>query len=59
METLNPLSTLRRGYSVCYKGDTRVRVTSYRQVTPGDLVRVVFAEGGRSCEVEEAEKETG
>ena len=51
VESLSPLSTLRRGYSVCYKGDTRVRVTSYRQVKPGDTMRVVFAEGRATCEV--------
>jgi exodeoxyribonuclease VII large subunit len=59
IESLNPLSTLRRGYSVCYKQDTDERVTSYRQVNPGDHVRVLFAEGRAICEVERADKEIG
>jgi len=55
LEALNPLATLRRGYSVCYKGDTLEVVSSYRQVGPGDRMRVVFAEGGAICGVEKVE----
>jgi exonuclease VII large subunit len=58
MDSLSPLSTLRRGYAVCYKGETQARVTSYKQVGPGDLLRVVFAEGGATCEVRRAGEET-
>lgn len=58
-EALNPLSTLARGYAVCYKGMTAERVTSYNQVSPGDKVRVLFAKGRAICEVERSEKETG
>jgi exodeoxyribonuclease VII large subunit len=58
IDSLNPLATLRRGYAVCYKGDTQVRVTTYKQVIPGDLLRVVFAEGGAICEVRSAGEET-
>lgn len=57
LDALNPLSTLKRGYAVCYKEDGRTRVTSYRQVGPGDLLKVVFAEGGATCEVRRAGKE--
>ena len=59
IESLNPLSTLRRGYSVCYRQDTGERVTGYRQVGPGDRLRILFAEGGAICKVEKADKEIG
>jgi exodeoxyribonuclease VII large subunit len=59
IEALNPLSTLARGYAVCYKGTTAERVTSYTQVSPGDKVRVLFAKGRAICEVQRSEKETG
>jgi exodeoxyribonuclease VII large subunit len=57
IESLNPLATLRRGYSVCYKVDTGERVGSYKQIQPGDHVRMVFAEGKALCKVEKADKE--
>ncbi|MFZ1948360.1 MAG: exodeoxyribonuclease VII large subunit [bacterium] len=57
LDALNPLATLKRGYSVCYKGETREIVSSCRQVGPGDRMRVVFAEGGAVCAVEKVEAE--
>lgn len=44
LEGLNPLAVLERGYSMCL--DARgCPVTSYRQVVPGDQVRVVLRDG--------------
>jgi exodeoxyribonuclease VII large subunit len=57
LDSLNPLATLERGYSVCYTLDTAERVTSYRQVRAHDRLRIVLAEGGAICEVERADKE--
>jgi len=59
VESLSPLATLRRGYSVCFRWDTSLRVTGYRQIAAGDRLRLVFAEGGAICTVERADKETG
>jgi exodeoxyribonuclease VII large subunit len=58
IESLSPLATLRRGYSVCLAAEDSIRITSYKQVRPGDKVRLVFAEGGAACVVERADKET-
>jgi exodeoxyribonuclease VII large subunit len=57
LEALNPLATLKRGYSVCYMGETSEIVSSSRQISPGDRMRVVFAEGGALCAVEKVEAE--
>lgn len=59
VESLSPLATLRRGYSVCFTADTSMRVTTYKQIKPGDRLRLVFAEGGAICLVERRDKETG
>jgi exodeoxyribonuclease VII large subunit len=57
VESLSPLATLARGYSVCFKTDTFLRVTSDRQIARGDRLRLVFAEGGAICAVERRDEE--
>lgn len=57
VESLNPLAVLRRGFAVCFRRDTGERVTSWRQIAAGDHLRIVFAEGGAICAVEQADKE--
>jgi exodeoxyribonuclease VII large subunit len=57
VESLNPLSTLKRGYSVCLKDETGEIIKTYKQIIAGDRIRVRFAEGGAFCSVEETREE--
>ncbi len=49
LETLNPLTTLRRGYAIALKG-VRV-VTSVDAVSPGDPLLVMLQDGDVECRV--------
>lgn len=50
LDTLSPLATLQRGYSIVQKPDgTFVKHTT--QVEPGDQLKVTFASGKLNCEV--------
>jgi exodeoxyribonuclease VII large subunit len=57
IEALDPLATLDRGYSICFRDDSGTVVRSYTQVSSGDRLRIRFAEGGALAEVTSAEKE--
>lgn len=50
LDTLSPLATLRRGYSIVQKPDGAF-VKHIAQVEPGDRVRVILASGKLNCEV--------
>lgn len=53
LDTLSPLNTLTRGYSICQRlPDGRV-VRNSAELDPGQRVRVRFAKGEAICEVEE------
>jgi exodeoxyribonuclease VII large subunit len=58
VQTLSPLATLARGYSICFKDDTGSIVRSYKQVRAGDRVRMRFAEGGAVSDIVRSEKES-
>ena len=50
IKLLDPLSVLRRGYSITYNNDKAVRVAS--DVKAGDSLRTVFAKGEVISKVE-------
>ncbi|MEO0080076.1 MAG: exodeoxyribonuclease VII large subunit [candidate division WOR-3 bacterium] len=56
LDGLSPLSSLKRGYSICQKRDGSV-VTRIGQVTVGDDVRVRVSDGNLECEVRGFEKQ--
>lgn len=58
IEALSPLATLDRGYSICFREDTRRAVRSYDEIDVGDRLRIRFARGGAISRVEERGKET-
>jgi exodeoxyribonuclease VII large subunit len=49
LDTLSPLKTLARGFATVNKGDRLV--TSVKQLSPGDEVRIRLADGNRSAKV--------
>jgi len=51
LETLSPLATLGRGYSICQNERGQILRQSH-QVVPGDVVNVTLQEGSLSCIVE-------
>lgn len=51
LETLSPLSTLSRGYSICQDPDGQV-VRGWQQVQVGEIVQIRLHEGGLVCKVE-------
>lgn len=51
LETLSPLSTLSRGYSICQDRDGQV-VRRSQQVQVGEVVQIRLHEGGLVCKVE-------
>ena len=53
LDALSPLAVLGRGFAVCYEDEGTV-VRSWREVTPGDAVRVRLAEGHLGCVVHDA-----
>jgi exodeoxyribonuclease VII large subunit len=56
-QALSPLATLKRGYSICFKDDTRKVVRSFRDVDVGDRVAIRFSDGGAVSRVEKRGKE--
>jgi exodeoxyribonuclease VII large subunit len=56
-EALSPTATLERGYSICFHGDTKKIVKSYKDVDVGDSVSIKFSEGGVVSRVEKRGKE--
>ncbi len=52
LESLSPLNTLARGYSVCQNGRGEI-VRQAKQVSLGELVYLTLQEGSLSCLVEE------
>ncbi|MBX5436301.1 MAG: exodeoxyribonuclease VII large subunit [Alicyclobacillaceae bacterium] len=55
LETLNPLTVLRRGYSVVYKDDGSTVITSARLARPGERVRIRLSDGMLRARVEHLE----
>ena len=53
LDALNPLSILKRGYSICIKGDTNQLVKEIADVKKGDHVRVLLSDGSLICDVKE------
>jgi len=53
LNTLSPLATLKRGYSIARKTDGGV-LTAAEQVTVGDEIDIQLAHGHLTCRVEEA-----
>lgn len=51
LDTLSPLTTLARGYAICYQGDNKKVITSTSQVAIGDNVEVKLAHGRICCEI--------
>jgi exodeoxyribonuclease VII large subunit len=51
LDTLSPLASLGRGYSICLKPDGSI-VSRIRQVEPGDGVRLRVSDGSIDCRVE-------
>jgi exodeoxyribonuclease VII large subunit len=49
LETVSPLATLSRGYSITRKGSTVIQ--SAHQIKPGDEVTATFREGEANCQV--------
>ncbi len=56
LNTLNPLSTLERGYALVTDAQTRKVITSSDQVTPGTVVKTRVAQGEFVCRVESISK---
>lgn len=57
VESLNPLAVLKRGFAVCFRLETGERITSWRQISAGDHLRIVLSEGRAVCTVERSDKE--
>jgi len=55
LQTLSPLATLARGYSIC-KGSAGAIVTTTQQVDIGDRVSIQLSSGSLNCLVEEKEE---
>jgi len=56
LEALNPLSTLKRGYSICINNCTNKVVKQIADVNKGDCIRVLLSDGNLLCKVDEWEK---
>jgi len=56
LEALNPLSILKRGYSICIKNNTNQVVKKLADVKKGDYVRVILSDGSLICDVKECEE---
>jgi exodeoxyribonuclease VII large subunit len=56
LEALNPLSILKRGYSICIKNDTKQVVKQLTDVKKGDCIRVLLSDGSLLCNVKEWNK---
>jgi len=53
LETLSPLATLARGYSICSRADSRQIIRSAEETARGEPVRVELFKGRLLCLVEE------
>jgi exodeoxyribonuclease VII large subunit len=56
LNTLNPLSTLERGYGLITDAQTKKVITSSNQVKPGTAVKARVAQGEFVCRVESISK---
>ena len=56
LDAMSPLKVLGRGYAMAQNGNGQI-LKSYRDVEPGERVKVTLGEGGFSCTVEEPLKE--
>ncbi|MGM8214075.1 exodeoxyribonuclease VII large subunit [Bacillaceae bacterium W0354] len=53
---LNPLQTMKRGYSITYQEDGRI-IKSTKEVSPGDAIKVHLSDGRLDCQVWGIEEE--
>ncbi|HBV96845.1 MAG: exodeoxyribonuclease VII large subunit [Peptococcaceae bacterium BICA1-7] len=53
LNTLSPLGTLARGYSVCIKADSGHIVRDAGEIAPGDRVNIELHRGSIKCEVKD------
>ena len=56
LETLSPLSTLKRGYSICIREYDKKVVKQLADIESGHLVRIVLSDGNLLCNVKERQK---
>lgn len=49
LSILNPLETMKRGYSISYKGNQIIKST--QQVQPGDAIKISLKDGQLDCQV--------
>jgi len=56
LEGLSPLNTLRRGYSITFRGKNRRPITDSKALQPGDLVRTLVAKGSFTATVKDVDK---
>ncbi|MBA4494999.1 exodeoxyribonuclease VII large subunit [Paenactinomyces guangxiensis] len=56
LDALSPLKVMQRGYSLVYRYHQNELIKSYRQVQPGDLIRVRMADGQLKCQVWRSEE---
>jgi exodeoxyribonuclease VII large subunit len=56
LEGLGPQATLRRGYSICLKGDTGAIVRRSENARVGAEVRLLLGAGELGCRVEEVKE---
>ncbi|MCK8817522.1 exodeoxyribonuclease VII large subunit [Natroniella sulfidigena] len=57
LNSLSPLNTLARGYSLTCKSDLKEEVSSVEQVEVGELLEVVLQDGKLFCQLERIEAE--
>jgi exodeoxyribonuclease VII large subunit len=57
LNTLNPLKTLERGYSLSTLGESQTPVTNSQQLSPGDKVKTRVAKGEFIAVVESVKPE--
>jgi exodeoxyribonuclease VII large subunit len=57
LDALSPLSTLARGYSICWKDKDGAFLRDAREINPGEKVTVVLNHGQLLCTVEETREE--
>ena len=55
LDAMSPLRVLSRGYSIT-AGENGKLVKSVGELTPGDLVKVLFSDGRADCRVENVEE---
>ena len=53
LDSLSPLNTLGRGYSLTRKKESQEKIKSITEVAPGDVVEVVIEDGALICKVKE------